>query len=330
MDTVSVIGGGAWGTALAQVAAQSGRRICLWARETDVVSSVNEDRRNSVYLPDVELSDRISATIDLSRAAQADLLLLVTPAQHLRAVTQAMAASVADGTVLAICAKGIEQGTHQLMSEVAAETLPGCIPSVLSGPTFAIEVARGLPTAVTLACADEAVGGRVAEAIGQPHFRPYLSDDVVGAQIGGALKNVIAIACGIVHGLQLGDNARAALMTRGLAELVRYGLARGGRQETLMGLSGLGDLALTCNSEQSRNMSLGIQLGRGRTMAEIMAARNTVAEGAHTVGAIADPANPLKADMPICRAVDTVVNQQANLADTIENILSRPFRGETE
>lgn len=328
MNRISVIGGGAWGTALAQVLAQAGRDVILWAREAEVVASINDDHVNAPYLPAVDLDERLRASDDLSEAARADLLLLVTPAQHLRAVTAGLTKDVAEGTPLAICAKGIEQKTHKLMSEVVAETLPSCIAAVLSGPTFAIEVARGLPTAVTLACADQEVGQRISEAVGQPHFRPYLSSDVVGAQIGGALKNVIAVACGIVAGRQMGDNARAALMTRGLAELVRYGIARGGRPETLMGLSGLGDLSLTCNSEQSRNMSLGIELGQGRAMAEIMAERNSVAEGVHTVGAITDPDAPVQIDMPICRAVDGVVNQMAGIDDTINNLLSRPFTDE--
>lgn len=330
MNKISVIGGGAWGTALAQVLAQAGRDVTLWAREAEVVASINEGHVNALYLPAVDLDERLRASADLSEAARADLLLLVTPAQHLRAVSASLAGNVAEGTPAVICAKGIEQKTHKLMSEVVSETLPSCIPAVLSGPTFAIEVARGLPTAVTLACADQEAGARIAEAVGQPHFRPYLSSDVIGAQIGGALKNVIAIACGIVEGRQMGANARAALMTRGLAELVRYGIARGGRPETLMGLSGLGDLALTCNSEQSRNMSLGIQLGLGRTMDEIMAERNSVAEGAHTVGAITDPDAPIQVDMPICDAVDGVVNRKAGVDETIANMLSRPFTVEIE
>jgi glycerol-3-phosphate dehydrogenase (NAD(P)+) len=326
MNSISVIGGGAWGTALAQVLAEAGRDVRLWALEADVVAAINSNHVNKTYLPEVTLSHRLQAVEDLAVAAQAELLLLVTPAQHLRAITEKLAGEVAAGTAVAICAKGIEQKSHRLMSEVVAETLPDVAVAVLSGPTFAIEVARGLPTAVTLACSVEAIGRQIADAVGQPHFRPYLSDDVIGAQIGGALKNVIAIACGIVDGLQLGDNARAALMTRGLAELVRYGVARGGRAETLMGLSGLGDLALTCNSQQSRNMSLGIQLGQGRSMAEVMAERVSVAEGVHTVGAITDPASPVQADMPICQAVDAIVNHGADITATIEDMLSRPFK----
>jgi glycerol-3-phosphate dehydrogenase (NAD(P)+) len=323
-----VIGGGAWGTALAQTLATAGRDVTLWAREAEVVDAINDDHRNPVYLPDVPLDPKLTATTDLAAAAQAQLILLVTPAQHTRAVTANLAPHVTAGTPAVICAKGVEQQSFALMSEVVADTLPDCVAAVLSGPTFAREVAQGLPTAVTLACADPTIGHDIVEAIGQPHFRPYYTNDVIGAQIGGAVKNVIAIACGIVEGRKLGDNARAALMTRGLAEVMRYGRARGGHNETLMGLSGLGDLTLTCNSPQSRNMSLGIELGAGRSMAEVLGERRSVAEGVHTVGALTDPNNPHRVDMPICHAVDAVVNHGADIDAIIHDILSRPFKSE--
>jgi len=328
MERIAVIGGGAWGTALAQTLAAAGRAVTLWAREAAVVAAINDDHANPTYLPDVPLAPTLKATGDLAEAGAADLILLVTPAQHTRAVAADLATHVADGTPAVICAKGVEQQSFALMSEVVADVMPGCLPAVLSGPTFAREVALGLPTAVTLACADAAIGHDIVEAIGQPHFRPYYSDDVIGAQIGGAVKNVIAIACGIVQGRELGDNARAALMTRGLAEVIRYGEARGGRATTLMGLSGLGDLTLTCNSPQSRNMSLGIELGAGRAMADILGERHSVAEGVHTVGALTDPNSPHKVDMPICRAVDAIVNHGTGIDDIIHDILSRPFKSE--
>ena len=229
---------------------------------------------------------------------------------------------------MVICAKGIELGSHALMSEVIAETLPENPLAILSGPTFAIEVAQGMPTAVTLACADKNLGSELVELIGQPYFRPYWTDDVIGAQIGGAVKNVLAIACGIVEGRKMGDNARAALMTRGLAEVMRYGALRGARAETLMGLSGLGDLTLTCNSLLSRNMSLGTELGTGRTMKEVLAGRQSVAEGSLTAGAITDHIRALDIEMPICSAVDAILNQQANLDETIKALLQRPYRAE--
>jgi glycerol-3-phosphate dehydrogenase (NAD(P)+) len=330
MKKITVIGAGAWGTALAQMLAAAGRKTQIWAREAEVVEAINSDHANPLFLPDVPLHPDLHATDDLAEAAQADLILLVTPAQFLRPVTAELSSHVKAGTPVVICAKGIEKGSYALMSEVLAETMAEAPQAVLSGPTFAIEVAKGLPTAVTLACADEALGGRIVEAVGQPHFRPYWSDDVIGAQIGGAVKNVLAIACGIVEGRALGDNARAALMTRGLAEMMRYGEMRGGRAETLMGLSGLGDLALTCNSDQSRNMSLGIELGEGRKMEDILAERRSVAEGAYTVSAISDHVSPMDFEMPICTAMDGVLNYMADIDATIYGLLGRPFRAETD
>jgi glycerol-3-phosphate dehydrogenase (NAD(P)+) len=330
MEKITVIGAGAWGTALGQMLAAGGRQTQIWAREEEVVEVINKEHANPLFLPDVPLHADLHATNDLAEAAQADLLLLVTPAQYLRQVTAELARHATTGTPAVICAKGIEKDSYALMSEVLSETMAEAPTAILSGPTFAIEVARGLPTAVTLACTDEALGGEIVETIGQAHFRPYWTDDVVGAQIGGAVKNVLAIACGIVEGRALGDNARAALMTRGLAEMIRYGEMRGGRAETLMGLSGLGDLALTCNSDQSRNMSLGIELGEGRRMEDILAERRSVAEGAHTVSAIADHVSPMDFEMPICTAMDGVLNYMADIDATIRGMLGRPYRPETD
>ena len=328
MKKITVIGAGAWGTALAQLLAASGRKTQIWAREDEVVEEVNKDHANPLFLPDFPLHGDLRATSDLAEAAAAELILAVTPAQFLRPVMADLAAHMKPGVPVVICAKGIEKDSFALMSEVLSETMPEAPQAVLSGPTFAIEVAKGLPTAVTLACADEDLGERIMAAIGQPHFRPYWTDDVIGAQIGGAVKNVLAIACGIVEGRALGDNARAALMTRGLAEMMRYGAMRGGRAETLMGLSGLGDLALTCNSDQSRNMSLGIELGEGRRMEDILAERRSVAEGAHTVSAIADHVSPMDFEMPICTAMDGVLNYMADIDATIKGMLERPYRAE--
>ncbi|MDP6024159.1 MAG: NAD(P)H-dependent glycerol-3-phosphate dehydrogenase [Alphaproteobacteria bacterium] len=328
MKKITVIGAGAWGTALAQLLAAAGRTTQIWAREDEVVEAINNDHANPLFLPDFPLHGDLRATSDLAEAAATELILAVTPAQFLRPVTETLSAHLKPGVPVVICAKGIEKDSFALMSEVLSETIPEAPQAVLSGPTFAIEVAKGLPTAVTLACADEAMGERIVEAIGQPHFRPYWTDDVIGTQIGGAVKNVLAIACGIVEGRALGDNARAALMTRGLAEVMRYGAMRGGRAETLMGLSGLGDLALTCNSEQSRNMSLGIELGEGRRMEDILAERRSVAEGAHTVSAIADHVSPMDFEMPICTAMDGVLNYMADIDATIKGMLERPYRAE--
>ena len=329
MASIGVIGGGAWGTALGVVARANGHDVTLWAREAAVVEAINAEHRNPLFLPEVELDPGLRATAEMAEAAQAEVLLLVAPAQHLRAVSGELARHLPAGVPLVICAKGIEQESCALMSEVVAEVLPEAPLAVLSGPTFAIEVARGLPTAVTLAATDQALGARLAELIGSPTFRPYLGDDLIGAQVGGAVKNVLAIACGIVEGRRFGENARAALTTRGLAELLRLGIAKGARAETLMGLSGLGDLVLTCNSELSRNTSLGIALGEGATLDEVLAARNSVAEGVATAPAVTLLAHQLGVEMPISLAVDGIVNHHASIDATIEGLLARPFTTES-
>lgn len=328
LQRIGVVGGGAWGTALALTLCRAGRDVVLWAREREVVEAVNREHRNPLFLPDIQLDPAIVATGELAAAAAADAVLLVAPAQHLRGLARDLAPHVPPGVPAVIAAKGIEEGTGALMSEVVAEALPTVPRAVLSGPTFAAEVARGLPTAVTLAVPDEALGRRLITALGTRSFRPYLSDDLVGAEIGGAVKNVLAIACGIVIGRCLGDNARAALVTRGLTEMVRLALAKGGRAETLMGLSGLGDLTLTCGSLQSRNHSLGVALGRGRPLAEILAGRRSVAEGVASATATAALARRLGIDMPITAAVDAILHHGAAVDAVIAELLSRPFKSE--
>ena len=273
-----VIGAGAWGTALAQTLSAGGDDVRLWAFEPDVVDAINRDRVNPLYLPDVTLNPSLRASSDMADLADRDMLLIVCPAQHLRGIV----GNAPAGIPLILCSKGIEAGTGLLMSEVAEQAQSASPIAVLSGPTFAHEVAKGLPTAITLACADAELAARIAARIARPAFRPYISDDVVGAEIGGAVKNVLAIACGVADGAGLGLNARAALISRGFAEMTRFGLARGARAETLGGLSGLGDLVLTCSSTNSRNFSLGKGLGEGRTAAELLTNRRTVAEGAFT------------------------------------------------
>jgi glycerol-3-phosphate dehydrogenase (NAD(P)+) len=328
MRTIGVVGGGAWGTALALTARRAGREVVLWAREESVVAQINASHVNLDFLPGVDLDPAIRATGDWAEVAKADAVLLVPPAQHLRAACKALAPHWRPGTAAVICAKGIELATSALMQEAVAEELPHAVPAILSGPTFAIEVAKGLPTAITLACADAALGRALVDALGTPTFRPYLSDDLVGAQVGGAVKNVLAIACGIVEGRGLGDNARAALITRGLAELVRLAQSKGAKPETLMGLSGLGDLILTASSTQSRNYSLGFALGQGRSLGEILGARKSVTEGVTTAGAVMEMAGRLGVEMPICAAVDAVINRGVGLGDAIAALLSRPFRNE--
>lgn len=324
MSRVGVIGGGAWGTALAQVAAQKGP-VTLWAREMSVVEGINRDHTNPLYLPDIALSSAITATDDLDDLAGCAALLVVTPAQHLGSV---LADVAVDATPLLLCAKGIEAGTMRLMSEVAAATCPQAPIAALSGPTFAGEVASGLPTAVTLACADEALGRELAARIALPSFRPYWSTDLIGAEIGGAVKNVLAIACGIVEGAGLGKNARAALIARGFAEMTRFGVARGAQPETLAGLAGLGDLVLTCSSEQSRNFSLGLGIGRGTPAATLLADRRTVAEGAFTAPVLVEAAHAANVEMPIAEAVAALIAGKGTASDAIEALLARPLRSE--
>ncbi|MBX3445490.1 MAG: NAD(P)-dependent glycerol-3-phosphate dehydrogenase [Parvibaculaceae bacterium] len=326
---ISVVGGGAWGTALAQVAAKAGREVTLWAREADVVEAVNAAHENRAFLPGIPLDPSIRATGDIAEAAHGDALLMVTPAQHMRRMLEELAPHVAEGKPVVLCAKGVEQSTSQLLTEVLAEAMPRALPAVLSGPSFAAEVARGLPTAVTLACEDEAVAEALVHAIGLATFRPYYSSDLIGAEIGGAVKNVLAIACGIVEGKKFGDSARAALTTRGFAELTRLGLALGAKPETLAGLSGLGDLILTCNSPKSRNMSLGLALGEGKTLEEIMGARNSVSEGVHSATAVVALARRYGIEMPIAEAVANIVTGRAGVDETIAALLARPFRSET-
>lgn len=328
MQRIGIIGGGAWGTVLAVTARRAGRSVALWAREADVVAAINERHENTLFLPGIALDPAIEATADLVRAAAADAVLLVVPAQHLRSVASALAPVLHPGIPVVLCAKGIEAKTGALMSEIAGAVLPGAPLSVLSGPTFAGEVARGLPTAVTLATADAALGQRLIAALGTRSFRPYLASDVIGAEIGGAVKNVLAIACGIVVGRRLGDNARAALITRGLAEMVRLATAKGGRSETLMGLSGLGDLTLTCTGLQSRNHSLGVALGEGQRLADIIGPRRSIAEGVDSAGAVAELAARLGIEMPIVAAVDAILHRAADIGETIAALLARPFRSE--
>lgn len=321
---IGVIGGGAWGTALAQVAAHEGRDVILWAREPAVVDSINATHANALFLAGVALSPTIRATGDLGALADMDAILVVAPAQHVGSV---LAAAPIGGIPLVLCAKGIEAGSKRLVGEVARAVHPDAPIAVLSGPTFAHEVAAGLPTAVTLACEDEALGEALATRLAARHFRTYASTDVAGAEIGGAVKNVLAIGCGVVEGAGLGQNARAALIARGFAEMTRFGLARGARAETLAGLSGLGDLVLTCSSTSSRNFSLGVGLGRGEAAAALLADRRTVAEGAFTAPVLREAARDAGVDMPITEAVCRLL-EGTPVRDVIGDLLARPLRDE--
>jgi len=327
---VGVVGGGAWGTALAQSARRAGREVTLWAYEFETVAEINDHRTNRVYLPGVPLDPGIRATTKAKDVAAADLILFVAPSQFARAVAKEVAPHIAPGTPIAICTKGLEEGSRAFMSEVVKAEIPAAEIAILSGPSFAGEVARNLPTALTLACANEALGTGLTAALAHRTFRIYWTNDVVATQIGGAVKNVLAIAAGIVEGRKFGANAHAAMVTRGFAELTRLGRALGGRFETLTGLSGLGDLILTASSVQSRNMSLGVALGQGRLLSEILGQRKSVSEGVHSAGAIVALAAKHGVEMPICSAVNDVVKGVTSVDDAIEALLSRPLRAEVD
>ena len=326
--TAGVIGAGAWGTALAQVAGWAGLDVLLQAREPEVVESLTARRVNELFLPEVVLDSRVSVTGELADLAQCDLILAVPPAQHMRSTLTAFAPHHRPGVPVVLCSKGIERVSLKLMTEVLAETLPEAPAAVLSGPSFAGEVARGLPSAVTLACADAALGQALMETLSAPTFRPYLASDLIGAEVGGAIKNVLAIACGISEGRGLGRSAHAALITRGFAEMTRLGVALGGEAATVAGLCGLGDLVLTCSSPQSRNMSLGLALGQGQTVEQALAGKRSVAEGYESAPAVRELAAKTGVDMPISLAVADVLAGETTVPEMIDALLSRPLKAE--
>jgi len=323
-----VIGGGAWGTALAQVCARAGLSVILQARESEVVAAINAGHENPLFLPGVKLDPAIHATADLADLASAELVLVVAPAQHVRASLTAFSAHARPGLPVILCAKGVEAGSLKLMSEVLHETLPRAAPAILSGPSFAGEVARGLPTAVTLAAPDLASAQRLAQTVATPTFRPYISRDMIGAEAGGAIKNVLAIACGVAEGRGLGRSAHAALITRGFAELTRFATALGGEAETVAGLCGLGDLVLTCSSSQSRNMSVGLALGRGESLDQALAGKLSVAEGVASAPAVIALARRLGVETPICDAVAAILAGKLEVGPAISALLARPLRAE--
>ncbi len=325
---IGVVGAGAWGTALALAARRAGREVTLWAHEPEIAAAIATEGENPVYLPGVRLEAGIRGTADLADLAASEAILLVTPAQHIAGIASRLARHLAAPTPLVIAAKGLVLPEGRLLSAVLAEIAPAHPVLVLSGPTFAIEVARGQPTALTLAGEDPVLVDRLIASLGTPTFRPYAGQDLIGVQVGGAVKNVIAIAAGITDGMRLGDNARAALITRGLAEIARLGAALGADPATFMGLSGLGDLSLTCASTQSRNYSFGAAIGAGQRAEEVLAGRRAVTEGVKTAAATMALANRLGVEMPITQAVDAIINHGAPLADTLQALLARPFRAE--
>jgi len=324
-QTIGVIGAGAWGTALAQTAAKAGRDVLIWSFEQDVADVINNKHENTIFLPGVTLEPSIAAVTAMADMDVCDAVLAVAPAQHLRATLEKFAPFAKRDLPIILCAKGIEQSSLSMMTQVLAETIPSAIPAVLSGPSFAIDTAQGLPTAVTLACKDEATGAALIEALGTTRFRPYLATDLIGAEIGGAVKNVLAIGCGIVEGRGLGKSAHAALISRGFAEMTRLALALGAKRETLAGLCGLGDLVLTCSSPQSRNMSCGLALGRGVHLDDILGSRRSVTEGVASAPAVVALAKRQGVEMPICEAVDDILAGRTSVEDAIEALLARPF-----
>lgn len=328
MKTCGVIGAGAWGTALAQIGIRGGLETRLWAREPEVVESIRASRENTLFLPGVTLDPALEVTGDLAELHACDLILSVAPAQHTRAALRAFAPHARDGVPIVLCSKGIERGSLELMTTVLDETVPQAVPAVLSGPSFAGEAARGLPVAVTLACPDAEIGQALAEALAGPTFRPYLSDDLVGAEIGGSLKNVLAIACGISEGRELGRSAHAALITRGFAEMVRVAEALGGKAATVAGLCGLGDLVLTCSSPQSRNMSVGLALGRGMSLEEALSGKLSVAEGVESAPAVRELIGKLGVEAPICETVAAILAGEIGIDEALKGLLSRPLKSE--
>lgn len=327
-ETVSVIGGGAWGTALAQTLALGGKRVTIWAREAEVVEDIATRQVNRTFLPGIALEKSIVATGSLRATTASDVCLIVVPAQHVRAITAQMQPYLPSHVPLVMCAKGIELTTSKLMGDVIAETCPEASFAVLSGPSFAADVARGLPSALTLACRNEVIGRDLAAALSSRQMRLYWSSDVTGAELGGAVKNVLAIAAGIVEGRGLGASAHAAIVTRGFAELRRLGETLGARPETLLGLSGLGDLVLTCGSPQSRNMSLGRALGEGKKLADILGQRTAVTEGVYTAAAVVALAREKRVDMPIAEAVHAIIEGRTSVDDAIAGLMQRPLKAE--
>uniref|UniRef100_Q07VK7 Glycerol-3-phosphate dehydrogenase [NAD(P)+] n=1 Tax=Rhodopseudomonas palustris (strain BisA53) TaxID=316055 RepID=GPDA_RHOP5 len=325
ISSIAVLGGGAWGTALAQTAARAGRAVTLWEHDATNAQQL-QSARESLYLPGVTLEPAIKVTRDLAEAARADAILLVVPAQVLRQVVTSLAPLIGAQTPLIACAKGIEHGTHKFMTEIIAEAAPNALPAILSGPSFAADVARGLPTAVTIAAADAAVAQALAQAMNCGSFRPYHSTDVRGVELGGATKNVMAIAAGIVEGRKLGASALAAMTTRGFVELVRFGTAYGARIETMHGLSGLGDLTMCCSTPQSRNFSFGMALGRGESVAT--AAHGKLAEGAFTAPVLLEMARAKHVEMPISEAVAAILEGQTTVDAAIGALLTRPLKAE--
>ncbi len=330
IDTIAVVGAGAWGTALAMTAVRAKRQVILWGRDSRAIDGILRRRENPRYLPGIEIDPAIQVTNDLADIAGADAIVLVVPAQT---VAEVIAKLGQTSTPLVVCAKGLDRGTDRRLSEVIHDQTPDRRIAALSGPNFAREVALGLPAAATLACADEPLGRALAASLSHEQFRLYWTDDVIGVEIGGAVKNVLAIAAGMVDGRRLGENAKAALITRGLAELMRLGEALGARRETLMGLAGLGDLMLTATSQTSRNMAFGMAIGEGANPVRLQQEPGALVEGAATAAAVIRLARQQAAHdltLPICEAVAAILAGHLDIDQAIEALMTRPLRAETD
>lgn len=323
-NTISIIGAGAWGTALAQTLSHN-EPVTLWARDNALADEINATRVNKRYLPGIPLSHHITATSNLETALKSEITLLVTPAQALRTTLNNIKQYITPNHKLILCCKGLEQNTALLMSDIAKETLPNTTIAILSGPNFAKDIAQGKPAATTLACTNETIAKELQYIIATPLFRPYVTTDIIGVEIAGALKNVMAIACGIASGLEMGESARASLITRGLAEISRLGIKMGAHPETFLGLSGVGDMMLTCSSQQSRNFSLGYALGQGQSLDDIMSERQNVTEGVHTAESAVKLSNKYSIDMPVCHAVHQCINEGLALDEVLRQMLNRPL-----
>lgn len=326
MKSIGVIGAGAWGTALAQTQAREGRDTILWARESEVAAAINAHHENTHFLPKIALDERLKATNDIHEAAKQDIILIVTPAQFARATLEEIKDDIPEGKDVVICSKGVELETGLMMSQMAEQVVPQASISVLTGPNFARELASGLPGACTIGVPNNDKGVELQDALGSKYFRPYATDDILGAQLGGAIKNVIAIACGIVTGRKFGESARAALLTRGVAEVARLGVAMGAQRVTLLGMCGIGDLMLTASSMQSRNFSLGVRLGEGESIDDILGPRKSVTEGVTTAQATLKLAKQHAVDMPITEAVNKTLNEGMPIDEAIQEMLNRPFK----
>jgi glycerol-3-phosphate dehydrogenase (NAD(P)+) len=325
---IGIIGAGAWGTALSVAAVKAGNEVFLWSRNIEVVNLINKFHENKIYLNGIKLTSSINATTHLEQILKCDVILIVVPAQQLRnIIMQIKEFNLPKNIPVILCCKGIEQESLKLTSEIANEYIANPV-AILSGPNFADEVALGLPTGTSIACEDQDLGMKLVQILGSTVFRPYYIKDIIGAQIGGAVKNVLAIACGICEGKKLGQNAKATLVTRGIAEIGKLSIALGGDKQTLMFLCGIGDILLTCGSIKSRNMSLGFALGKGEKLEEILQQRNYVTEGVTTAKSVFDLAKKLQLDLPICQQVYNILYSNVTVEETIKNLLQRPLTAE--